>query len=107
MATLAARRCVQHPSREAVACCPHCRDFFCRECVVEHDGEVLCAACLAKLPGAPATRAGGFAGIGRLAVTAFAAFAVWLFFQLVGTTLVRIPPEYHEGTVWRAEAGNP
>ena len=45
---LAARRCLVHPDREAVARCPSCRQFYCRECVVEHDTRFLCAACLQK-----------------------------------------------------------
>ena len=40
------QRCFNHMLREAVACCPECRRYFCRECVTEHEDKVLCAACL-------------------------------------------------------------
>jgi hypothetical protein len=45
---LAARRCLVHPDREAAARCPSCHQYYCRECVVEHDALFLCAACLQK-----------------------------------------------------------
>lgn len=104
MATIASHRCVQHPSREAVARCPHCQGHFCRECVVEHDGQVLCTACLARLPAEVASRAGAIARTARFAMTVAAAAAAWLFFYWIGATLVRIPPEYHEGSVWRRDS---
>jgi len=45
---LAARRCLLHPDREAAARCPGCHQYYCRECIVEHDNRFLCAACLQK-----------------------------------------------------------
>lgn len=39
-------RCWNHESREAVCRCPGCSRGFCRECVAEHEGRLLCAACL-------------------------------------------------------------
>jgi len=53
---LAARRCLVHPDREAAARCPACRQYYCRECVVEHDTRFLCAACLQKSIAAGARR---------------------------------------------------
>ena len=46
MTALAHQRCFNHALREAAARCPGCGNFFCRECVTEHDDRVLCAACL-------------------------------------------------------------
>ena len=45
---LATRRCLVHPDREAAARCPSCHQYYCRECVVEHESRFLCAACLQK-----------------------------------------------------------
>jgi hypothetical protein len=45
---LAARRCLVHPDREAAVRCPSCHQYYCRECVVEHESRFLCAACLQK-----------------------------------------------------------
>jgi hypothetical protein len=33
-------------AREAVSRCPVCTRFFCRECVTEFDGRVLCSSCI-------------------------------------------------------------
>lgn len=34
--------------------CPGCSRDYCRECVTEHDGRLLCAACLRNLLRGPA-----------------------------------------------------
>ena len=49
MAAVALQRCLHHGEREAIARCPECGSFFCRECITEHDERVLCASCLAKI----------------------------------------------------------
>ena len=48
--TLTASKCRLHPDREAVARCVGCETLYCRECVAEHDGRMLCSACLAQAP---------------------------------------------------------
>ena len=47
------QRCFNHAAREAVARCPACGHYFCRECITEHDDRVICAACLRKLARVP------------------------------------------------------
>src|ERR1700680_2401495 len=47
--SLVHQRCLQHPDREAAFRCPACKRNYCRECGVEHDGRMLCGACLKKL----------------------------------------------------------
>ncbi len=49
MTELWTQRCQFHALREAVARCPECQRYFCRECVTEHDERLLCASCLRKL----------------------------------------------------------
>ncbi len=49
MPALASQRCLNHATREAVARCPECGHFYCRECITEHDDRVICASCLKKL----------------------------------------------------------
>src|SRR5438132_254763 len=56
MEILARQRCLNHLNREAVARCPECKRFFCRECVTEHEDRLICAACLKKLAKATARR---------------------------------------------------
>jgi hypothetical protein len=54
MAALARQRCLHHSSREAIARCLDCRQFFCRECITEHDERLVCASCLKKVAQAAA-----------------------------------------------------
>jgi hypothetical protein len=53
------QRCWNHEGREAVCRCPECGRSFCRECVTEHHGRLLCAACLARLARPAETRTQG------------------------------------------------
>lgn len=104
MTTLAARKCVRHTEREAIARCPSCGGDFCRECIVEHGGRVLCAACLAKEAKTDPARARGNAVVRRAVdavVTAACVLALWLAFYALGQFLKTLPPALHEGTVWK------
>lgn len=100
MNALAQQRCLNHAGREAVARCPGCRRFFCRECVAEHDGRILCASCLAGLvkPIAPRTRR--FPGVLAFLQCLLAVGLAWFFFFLIGKGLLAIPTSFHEGTMW-------
>ncbi len=100
---LASQRCAQHAEREAVARCPECRRFFCRECITEHAGRVLCAHCLQKLGRRPLLKRPGFVGAGRVLQVALGVFLAWLFFYLVGEALLGLPTAFHEGTLWQAK----
>jgi len=42
------KRCFNHANREASARCPNCKHDFCRECITEHAGKMLCVNCLKK-----------------------------------------------------------
>lgn len=108
MSTLIHQRCYHHPLREAAARCPDCRRYFCRECVVEHEQRVLCAACLRKLAGGGRASQHWRVSLGR-AVSALSGFLLlWLIFYLVGQMLLAIPSSFHEGTVWQqAWSGEP
>jgi hypothetical protein len=44
MQDITQQRCLNHMLREAVARCPECSRFFCRECITEHEDKVLCAS---------------------------------------------------------------
>jgi hypothetical protein len=100
MQKLAHQRCFNHAEREAVARCPECARFYCRECVAEHEDRVLCAACLRKLARVPLLQRRGFAGAVRIAQCALGVVVAWFFFYLVAESLLALPNSFHEGTLW-------
>ncbi len=100
MDSLFLQRCFNHAAREAVARCPECKRFFCRECVSEHDDRVICTACLKKESESKGLDLSKLRWAWR-AVQAFGGvFLAWLFFYVVGQILLSIPSTFHEGTVW-------
>ena len=103
MAVLVAQRCLHHPLREAVARCPECGQFYCRECITEHDDRVVCSSCLRKLTTKTETNRRSLAPVLRLAVAAVGLLAAWIFFFIIGSILVNSPTSFHEGTVWSGE----
>jgi hypothetical protein len=102
MQTLAHQRCFNHAGREAVARCPECKQFFCRECVTEHDDRVLCSLCLKKSARPPLARRLKLTQIFRALQFAFSILLVWYFFFLIGEGLLKIPTSFHDGSIWQA-----
>lgn len=100
MANLTLQRCLNHATREAVARCPECRQFFCRECITEHDDRVICAACLKKLARTPLLKRPALANLVRVLHCALGLFLAWFFFHLLGEFLLELPSDFHEGTLW-------
>lgn len=98
---LSLQRCFNHGHREAVACCPTCSHYFCRECITEHDDRVICAACLRKLAPVPLTKRRAFIGLVRIGQCLVGVLLAWFFFYLLGETLLALPTSFHEGTLWR------
>lgn len=106
MENLTQQRCFNHANREAVARCPECRKFYCRECVTEHDDRVICAACLKKLVHVPLLQRRAFTSAARLGQCALAFMLAWFFFYLVGESLLALPASFHEGTLWQVHASD-
>ncbi len=102
MATLALQRCLHHGEREAIARCPECGSFFCRECITEHDERIICASCLAKLtrPAAVKTPRFRLAALHPWIATFSGIVVAWLCFYFVGRTLVAIPSDFHASSLW-------
>jgi hypothetical protein len=102
---LARARCLNHHEREAVARCPQCRQFFCRECVLEHDGRLICAGCLRKMTEPAAARrrvplAGLLRTLWRAAQLVLGVFIAWMVFNQVGRILISIPPALHDPSLF-------
>jgi hypothetical protein len=101
MQSLANQRCYNHAMREAAARCPECKQFFCRECITEHDDRVVCAACLARITRKPLAQRFSFVRILWFAQCVLGLLVVWYFFFLYGEHLLKLPNSFHEGTLWQ------
>jgi hypothetical protein len=100
MAAVVHQRCFHHSLREAVARCPECRQFYCRECITEHEDRVICAACLKKITAQVETRRVSFAWAWPLVQFSMGFVIVWFVFYFFGAALLSSPSAYHEGSVW-------
>lgn len=98
----AREKCYNHALREAVARCPSCGRFLCRECVTEHDGQILCALCLGQPRTVLARESLPWLWFRRASLCLLGLLAAWVFFYLLGEVLLAIPAEVHEGTIWQS-----
>ncbi|MEQ1859312.1 MAG: rhomboid family protein [Chthoniobacteraceae bacterium] len=101
---LALQRCWNHASREAIARCPECSRFFCRECTIEHADRIICSGCLARLQSA-ATKPGqrrSFAPVLRCAAALAGLVFAWILFFSIGRMLLAIPDSFHGDTLWKS-----
>jgi hypothetical protein len=101
MHDLTLQRCHHHISREAVARCPHCKRFFCRECITEHEDQVLCAACLRAKPKLRVIRRYRADWLLGLAQFGIGLFILYVLFYYLAQILLLLPTSFHEGTLWQ------
>ena len=101
--SLALQRCFNHAQREAVARCPSCGQFYCRECVTEHDDRAICAACLRKLARTPFVKSRFFIRLVRVSHCLLGVLAAWFLFYLIGEALLAMPASFHEDTIWQSK----
>ena len=93
MTALIHQRCWHHTDREAVVRCPECRRFYCRECVLEHHGRMICAACVHRV--GEVTAEGSRAALwGAFGLCGF--LLAWVVFYYLGIALARIPSDFFE-----------
>lgn len=95
------QRCFNHQDREAAAQCPECERFFCRECVTEHGGRVLCAQCLNKTGNGSAAKPFIHTWLIRSVQILLGGIIALIFFYYLGQILLSIPDSFHEGTLWQ------
>ncbi|HET6427118.1 MAG TPA: rhomboid family protein [Phycisphaerae bacterium] len=98
--SLSAKRCFHHAQREAAARCPHCRRYFCRECVTEHEGRLTCAQCLRRIAEAEQARRRRTLGAVGALVAMVGVVVAWGAFLLLGRLLLSLPDEFHQGSMW-------
>lgn len=104
---LARHRCFHHAGREAVARCPECGRFYCRECVTEHDDKVVCADCLNARTAARAAARERFFWPVRGAQFLAGALLAWMAFHVLGDALRSAPDKFHDADRGRAGGGAP
>ena len=93
---LAQMRCRTHAGREAVGRCPECRHYYCRECVTEHDGRLLCGQCLAARGTAGDVRS-GTRWLVWTAAALLGLFISFVVFYSTGYVLRQLPPAWSRG----------
>jgi len=106
MPALASQRCLHHAGREAIARCLECGEFFCRECITEHEERVICASCLKKVAHATAEPVRRrlnlwpvLQGTGGLVLTCFV-------FYTIGRMLLALPDSFHDGALWEMDSSD-
>ncbi len=99
MSLLAERRCFNHAHREAVAQCTKCGNFYCRECITEHEGRMTCARCL-PVQTERRRRKSLLSGLVTTLQLLVGIFVLWLTFYYLGKALLTLPSHFHEGTLW-------
>ena len=104
MPSLAHERCFHHALREAVARCPECERFFCRECITEHDDRVICASCLKRLVARAGSSGARWSWLVQLGQCLAGLMLCWIVFYYAGRALLAMPSSFHEGTLWKSEA---
>ena len=89
-------RCFRHAGREAASRCPSCQRYYCRECVSEHEGRVLCAECLERVSAGPVVSQRHFPAIAGPLSVAAGIFVAWVFFAAIGNFLLLFPDTFHD-----------
>ncbi len=92
--------CKRHPQREAVVNCPACEQFFCRECVVEHEERYLCQTCIEKNSTLPLSPRHWTRGLLLIVGYLLGALLMTGVFYGGGKLLLSIPSRYHQGNFW-------
>ena len=94
--------CVTHADRVSSARCPSCRQFYCSECITEHQGKMICAGCLEKELASirPIRKERRSFPLMALVQFLVAVLVVWMVFYFFAQTLADIPDDFHDGTIW-------
>ena len=99
---LTLQRCLIHADREAVVRCPSCGNYFCRECITEHEQKFLCSSCLQRVRPRVELANRNAAWLMSIIKMMVGIAVAWLFFYLIGQSLILIPPNVHDGGYLRS-----
>ena len=100
MHQIAEKKCLLHPEREAAAVCLECGEFFCRECITEHEGRVMCSRCLSEIESGEKRKKARFKKLRKGLQLAAGLIIIWAVFFHLGKAVVETPASFHEGTIW-------
>lgn len=95
--------CALHTDRTAAARCPECRSFFCSECVSEHAGRMLCAACIARLHARPTGKSPRWRRLSTTVAAVAGLMVAWGILIWAGSELAALPDAAHERNLWRED----
>ncbi|MGA3240549.1 MAG: hypothetical protein ABSG03_30115 [Bryobacteraceae bacterium] len=84
------QRCWNHDAREAACRCPGCGRSYCRECVSEHEGRLLCAACLSVVTSGREPGGGRVGNLAPAAMIAAAILLAWLTYWVAGESVMAV-----------------
>ena len=94
------QRCWNHEGREAVCRCLQCGRSYCRECVSEHQGRLLCAACLATAVRVDERKRGPLRRVAPAAMMLAGLLLAWMVLFGAGESLL-ILAERAEQSSWQ------
>jgi hypothetical protein len=92
--------CLNHPRREEAARCTSCGRPFCRECVTEFEGRMVCSACHLEKSKVAEKPPRDWAIVTASLQFVIGLAVLWLSVWMLGRVLLSIPSEFHEGTTW-------
>lgn len=86
-------RCHFHSQREAAALCPSCRRTFCRECVTEDRGAMVCLPCLRRRQSLVGQRRGRWVWLWHGCWAALSLLLLYCLFFLAAQWAERLPAQ--------------
>lgn len=87
--TVADEKCWYHAARAAAARCPECEKYYCRECITEHEGQVICATCLDALT-TEEEREEQASGLFSIVYGLLGMLLSWLLFYVISRSLIEL-----------------
>ena len=90
MISLKNLRCKNHPEREAVAKCNICGHFYCRECITEHNGKMVCGNCIREQT-LDKNQFSSKLSFKQLIIFLLTFLMLWLTFYISGEIIYKIP----------------